>query len=137
MARASLSSRHCDTGTCDGGQDAMCGIRRTSPDVIRHEQQTRPMKNAFLLILVLAGCGGATSNASEPASEPAPLTSPSASASTNARATDPAEPSEPAQAGQDGRCATDADCPAGQRCDPCGTSSCPECEDCIAACVPQ
>ena len=33
-------------------------------------------------------------------------------------------------------CADDGDCAAGERCDLCGSSSCPFCEDCIAACVP-
>ncbi len=27
-------------------------------------------------------------------------------------------------------------CPPGQLCDPCATASCPECYDCVAACVP-
>jgi len=33
-------------------------------------------------------------------------------------------------------CSSDADCPEGQSCDPCGTSSCPVCDDCVPACVP-
>lgn len=33
-------------------------------------------------------------------------------------------------------CKTGADCPQGSRCDPCGTSSCPACEDCVPACKP-
>ena len=32
-------------------------------------------------------------------------------------------------------CAVDADCPADQWCSPCGTSSCPQCDNCIPACV--
>lgn len=27
-------------------------------------------------------------------------------------------------------------CPKGQIVDPCGTSSCPQCDDCVPACVP-
>ena len=33
-------------------------------------------------------------------------------------------------------CRTDADCERGEVCDSCGTSSCPFCDDCVAACVP-
>jgi hypothetical protein len=33
-------------------------------------------------------------------------------------------------------CEADADCAAEDWCDPCGSSSCPMCEDCIAACAP-
>jgi hypothetical protein len=33
-------------------------------------------------------------------------------------------------------CQTDEECPRGQRCDPCGTASCPACENCIPACTP-
>jgi hypothetical protein len=33
-------------------------------------------------------------------------------------------------------CSTDASCPAAEYCDGCGTSSCPMCEDCVAACLP-
>ena len=33
-------------------------------------------------------------------------------------------------------CKTDADCPSGWKCDPCGTASCPACDDCVAACRP-
>lgn len=33
-------------------------------------------------------------------------------------------------------CSTDSDCGPADTCDPCGTSSCPGCEDCVAACVP-
>lgn len=33
-------------------------------------------------------------------------------------------------------CARDAGCPADQWCSPCGTSSCPLCDNCIPACVP-
>ena len=32
-------------------------------------------------------------------------------------------------------CERDAECPANERCDQCATSSCPVCNDCIAACV--
>ncbi len=35
--------------------------------------------------------------------------------------------------GQPG-CETDQDCQVQQFCDPCGTSSCPDCDDCLAAC---
>ncbi|MDA8142080.1 MAG: Kazal-type serine protease inhibitor [Desulfobacteraceae bacterium] len=34
-------------------------------------------------------------------------------------------------------CKVDGDCPQGHACVPCGTSSCPFCEDCVAACVPR
>ncbi len=34
------------------------------------------------------------------------------------------------------RCAGDAECGPGEWCDECARSSCPECDDCIAACVP-
>ena len=37
--------------------------------------------------------------------------------------------------GRDPGCARDADCPAEQYCYECGTSSCPMCEDCVAACT--
>jgi len=33
-------------------------------------------------------------------------------------------------------CSSDSDCSIGAYCDECGTSSCPECRDCIATCVP-
>jgi hypothetical protein len=33
-------------------------------------------------------------------------------------------------------CESDAECEASELCDPCATSSCPECDDCIAGCVP-
>ncbi len=33
-------------------------------------------------------------------------------------------------------CVTDADCGVGDYCEPCATSSCFGCEDCIAGCVP-
>jgi len=33
-------------------------------------------------------------------------------------------------------CARDADCPPDQWCSPCGTSSCPDCDNCLPACVP-
>lgn len=33
-------------------------------------------------------------------------------------------------------CSSDADCPEGSTCDPCGSSSCPFCDDCIPACIP-
>ena len=32
-------------------------------------------------------------------------------------------------------CETDSDCSLGAVCDQCGTSSCPDCDDCVAACV--
>jgi len=32
-------------------------------------------------------------------------------------------------------CTTDADCTIFERCHPCVTSSCPECDDCVAACI--
>ena len=32
-------------------------------------------------------------------------------------------------------CRHDAECPAEERCDRCGTSSCPPCDDCLGACV--
>ena len=34
-------------------------------------------------------------------------------------------------------CSDDKDCPSGMRCDFCGTSSCPFCDDCVPACVPE
>lgn len=34
-------------------------------------------------------------------------------------------------------CETDDDCGPDHYCEPCGTSSCPFCEDCVAACVPK
>lgn len=34
------------------------------------------------------------------------------------------------------RCRGDAACAAGEYCDACGSSSCPECDDCIATCAP-
>lgn len=34
-------------------------------------------------------------------------------------------------------CEDSGDCGEGQYCEPCGTSSCPFCEDCVAACVPK
>lgn len=34
-------------------------------------------------------------------------------------------------------CESDRDCPRGERCDECGSSSCPFCEDCVPACVPR
>lgn len=33
-------------------------------------------------------------------------------------------------------CSSDADCSSAEYCDGCATSSCPECEDCVAGCVP-
>jgi len=33
-------------------------------------------------------------------------------------------------------CTVDADCAAVDACDPCGSSSCPGCEDCVPACLP-
>ncbi|MEM9070224.1 MAG: hypothetical protein AAGE52_17085 [Myxococcota bacterium] len=33
-------------------------------------------------------------------------------------------------------CGGDFECPIGTDCDPCGTSSCPFCDDCVSACVP-
>ncbi len=32
-------------------------------------------------------------------------------------------------------CKDDFDCPTGEVCDPCGTSSCPFCDDCVSSCV--
>ena len=32
-------------------------------------------------------------------------------------------------------CSNDNDCPSGSICDPCGTTSCPSCPDCIPACI--
>ncbi len=32
-------------------------------------------------------------------------------------------------------CEDDADCPSDMTCDPCGSSSCPYCDDCVPACV--
>lgn len=37
----------------------------------------------------------------------------------------------------DPACKSDADCHKNEICDPCGSASCPDCEDCVAACVPQ
>ena len=34
-------------------------------------------------------------------------------------------------------CRESSDCPEGFVCDACGTSSCPFCDDCVAACVPE
>ncbi len=34
------------------------------------------------------------------------------------------------------RCQVDAECPATDYCDPCAGSSCPECDDCLAGCLP-
>ena len=34
-------------------------------------------------------------------------------------------------------CERDGDCPQDQWCDPCGTSSCPMCDDCVPACRPR
>ena len=33
-------------------------------------------------------------------------------------------------------CASDAECPVNQWCNPCGAASCPGCADCVAACAP-
>lgn len=35
----------------------------------------------------------------------------------------------------EGACRTHLDCGPAELCDPCGTSSCPDCEDCVPACV--
>jgi len=32
-------------------------------------------------------------------------------------------------------CATEQDCPAAERCDLCASASCPNCDDCVAACI--
>ncbi len=36
----------------------------------------------------------------------------------------------------EGLCDSNADCDEGDYCDPCGTSSCPMCDDCVPACRP-
>ena len=47
-----------------------------------------------------------------------------------------ATPGAPSNQGAGGVACSDDTCALGEVCDECGSSSCPECDDCVAACVP-